>query len=93
MTSLSPNRFGLAMGITGVIFYVGCMLLMQMVSKETLILLANSLCHGMDMGSVILMDIPWWESALGMAEIFLLCLIFGYITAVLYNKLLRPQKK
>ena len=66
---------------------------MELVSRETFVLLANSLCHGMDMGSVIRMDIPWWESALGMAEVFLICLIFGYITAVLYNKLLRPQKK
>lgn len=90
MNSLSPKRLGLALGITGVLFYLGCILLMQSVDKETFMLLANSLCHGIDMGSIVRMDIPWWESALGMAGIFLLCWLFGYIMAVLYNRLFKP---
>mgnify|MGYP003651838106 CR=1 FL=1 len=93
MNSLSPKRLALALGITGVLFYLGCMLLMQLVDRETFMLLANSLCHGMDMGSIVRMDIPWWESALGMAGIFLLCWLFGYITAVLYNELFKSLNK
>lgn len=93
MNNLSPNRLGLALGITGVFFYVGCMLLMSILSKETFVLLANSLCHGIDMGPIIRMDIPRWESIIGITEAFLLCGMFGYITAFLYNKLLRPQNE
>ncbi|MDE3744120.1 hypothetical protein [Maribacter polysaccharolyticus] len=39
MNSLSPKRSGLALGITGVLFYLGCILLMQLVDRETFMLL------------------------------------------------------
>lgn len=92
MNKILPNKFGLSLGIAGAIFYVGCAVLMRIVSEETFVFLANNLCHGMDMTTIVRMDISLSESVLGIIEIFVLCWLFGVIAATSYNRMLKFQK-
>lgn len=66
---------------------------MLIVSEEELVFLANSLFHGVDMSSIIRMDIPVWENGLGILETFVLLWFFGFITAVLYYKITKTKNE
>jgi len=85
MTLIETRRFGLAWGLTGAILYLGCVLVMWTVGKESSILFFNSLLHGIDVSSIIRMDVPWWEMVMGVIEIFILGWLTGATIASIYN--------
>jgi len=85
MTLIETRRFGLAWGLTGAILYLGCVLVMWTVGKESSILFFNSLLHGIDVASIIRMDVPWWEVVMGVIEIFILGWLTGATIASIYN--------
>ncbi|WP_456462139.1 DUF5676 family membrane protein [Lutibacter sp.] len=87
MTQINVKKFSLASGITGVIIYIGCFLLMSILGKSTLIKLANTLFHGMDFSNILRMDIPIIETAIGIILSFIFWGITGYILAFVYNKI------
>ena len=72
MVQIHVKRFGFACGITGVILYLGCILLMATVGKDGTIIFFNSLLHGIDVSSVIKMDVPVTEALMGIAQTFIL---------------------
>lgn len=72
MNKLAPNKFGLAFGIESVLFYVGCILLMRILSDETLIVLTNSLIHRLDVSTLLRFDITILESLIGLIITFIL---------------------
>jgi hypothetical protein len=92
MEKLSIKRFGMAVGSTGAILYLGCMLLMVTVGQEGTIWFFNSLLHGLDTTSIIRMDVPFWQALLGIVQTFILGWLIGALIASIYNFGSNPKK-
>ena len=93
MKTINIKRFGAAFGITSALMYLGCVFVMWTVGKQTSILFFNSLMHGIDVTSIIRTEMPWWEMAMGLVEIFILGWLTGATIASIYNFGLDKQKK
>lgn len=89
MNSINIKKFGLAFGLTGAVSYVGCILLMATVGHAGAVSFFNSLFHGLDVSSIIRMNIPLWEAMIGIVQIFILSWLVGACIAVIYNVSLR----
>jgi hypothetical protein len=85
MQHINIKKFALAWGVAGVVFYLGCIILMSTVGREGTILFFNSLLHGFDTSAIIRMDVPWTESLIGLVEMFILGWLFGALIASFYN--------
>lgn len=85
MGVINIKRFGLAVGSTFALLYLGCMIVMATADKEGSIFFFNSLMHGIDVTSIIRMDIPLWEAGIGIIEIFILGWLTGASIAGIYN--------
>ena len=85
MYRLNIKKFGLALGLTGALLYLGCILVMATVGREGTILFFNSLLHGLDTSTIIRMDIPLWEAGLGLAQTFIITWLIGACVAGFYN--------
>lgn len=89
MNKLNSKKFGLSSAIVALIFYVGCVLSMQILGKEGITYLSNLLFHGVDFNSIIRMDISLKETLLGAIVTFFLWGAIGYLFAVIYDTLNR----
>ncbi len=85
MSHINVKKLGLAFGITGAILYIGCVLVMSTVNKQTAIFFFNSLLHGVDVTSILRVKMSWWEMILGIIEIFILSWLTGASIAAFYN--------
>ena len=85
MQSLDIKRFGFAVAVASGVSYLGCVLVMLTVPHETAINFFNSLMHGVDVTTIMRWDMPWWETILGVIEIFVLGWLFGALIACCYN--------
>lgn len=85
MNTINVRKFGLACGLTGILLYLGCIVLMVTVGHNGTITFFNSLLHGLDVTSIVRMDIPWWEAVIGMVETFILAWLIGACVAGIYN--------
>lgn len=85
MNAISIKRLGLAFGLTGVILYVGCVVLMASVGHEGTVNFFNSILHGLDTSSIVRMDVPLWEALIGIVETFILSWLIGACIAAFYN--------
>jgi hypothetical protein len=47
----------------------------------------NALAHGVNTASIIRMDIPWWESLIGLVATAVLAWLMGTCIAAIYNLL------
>lgn len=92
MDRINIKRFGMAWGITSSLLYLGCMLVMRSVGKEGSILFFNSLMHGIDVTTIIRMNMPWWEMLMGIIEIFIIGWLIGATIASIYNWGLKKTK-
>jgi len=85
MKTLSVNRFGMAVGGTAGLLYVGCALVMLIAGHEGTTYLFNSLLHGLDVSSIVRMEMSMWQTCIG----FLVTLLLGWLTgacvAWIYN--------
>lgn len=86
MERLNQKKFAVASGLTSVVVYLGCFLIMVVLGKDSLVKLSNLLFHGMDFSNIIRMDIPIAETLLGAVLSFLFWGILGYLLALIYNK-------
>lgn len=93
MKGINIRKFGLAMGTTGALLYLGCILLMLTVGHEGSIQFFNSLLHGLDVRPIIRMDIPYWEALLGIIETFVIGWLVGACIAGIYNFSLAVDKQ
>lgn len=93
MEAINIRSFGIAFGLTSALLYLGCMFVMWTVGKEASILFFNSLMHGIDVTSIIRTDMPWWEMAMGLVEIFIIGWLTGATIASIYNFGLGKQKR
>ncbi len=85
MQKLSPMRFGIAIGVAGAILYIVCMIFMAVVPNENVVWFSNSLLHGVDIKSVMRESVPLLQSLVGIGSTFVGGLIFGSLSACLYN--------
>ena len=85
METLNLRKLGLAMGLTGALLYIGCMLIMLVAGREGTIFIFNSFMHGLDTETIIRMDIPLIDSVLGLVATFVLGWMSGALIAFFYN--------
>jgi hypothetical protein len=91
MNTINIKKFGLACGLTGVLLYLGCIVLMVTVGHTGTITFFNSLLHGLDVSSIVRMDVPLWEAALGIIETFILAWLIGACLAAFYNMTMKNE--
>lgn len=82
---LNVKKFGLALGLTTSILYLGCGVLMLTVGHEGTVNFFNSILHGLDVSTIVRMNVPLWEVALGLIETFILGWLVGATIAAFYN--------
>lgn len=82
---LNVKKLGFATGITGALLYLGCMVVMFTVGHEGSVKFFNSLLHGLDVSTIMRMNIPLWEAGLGIIQTFILGWLIGVCIALLYN--------
>jgi len=58
---------------------------MMTVPQDVAIRFFNSLMHGVDVTTIMRSDMPLWEMALGVVEIFVVDWLFGAVIAGSYN--------
>lgn len=92
MKSIDVKKFGLACGLTGVLLYLGCIVLMVTVGRTGTITFFNSLLHGLNVTSIVRMDVPWWEAVIGIIETFILAWLIGACVAAFYNATIVKDK-
>ncbi len=85
MKHINIKKFGLAFGLTGALLYLGCAFSMITVGHAGTVKLFNSLLHGLDVTSVIRMDVPLWEAGIGLIETFIIGWLIGACIAAFYN--------
>lgn len=91
METLNIRKLGLALGLTGVLLYIGCMLVMLIAGREGTVFVFNSFMHGLNTETIIRMDVPWLETLIGLVATFILGWLTGVSIAFFYN--ISPQNK
>ena len=91
MENLSIKRFGMAVGTTVAILYLGCILLMLTVGKTGTVWFFNSLLHGLDTTSIIRVDVPIWEALIGIVQTFIIAWLTGALIAAFYNTQIKSR--
>jgi len=92
-TTINVKKFGLAVGLTGALLYVGCVLVMATVGHDGSVKFFNSLLHGLDVSAVLRMNVPLWEAVIGIIETSILGGLIGACIAGFYNALLFKKEK
>lgn len=85
MHDINVKKFGMACGLTGVLLYIGCIVLMITVGHDGTVRFFNNLLHGLDVTSIVRMEVPWSEAMFGIVETFILAWLVGACIAGLYN--------
>lgn len=85
MNAIHIRKFGLAVGLTWALLYLGCAIVMLTVGREGTALFFNSLLHGLDTAPIIRMDVPFYEFIIGLLESFVLGWLVGACVAGIYN--------
>lgn len=91
MNRIEVKKMGLAFGLTAALMYLGCMLLMVSVGHEGTVKFFNSLLHGIDVSSIVRMNMPLWEAGIGIIETFVLAWLIGACIAGFYNAALTKK--
>ncbi len=91
MNIINVKKFGFAVGLTGALLYLGCIIVMATVGHEGTINFFNSLLHGVDVSSIVRMNIPLWEACIGIVETFILGWLIGACIAAIYNSTLKSK--
>jgi hypothetical protein len=91
MNRINIKKFGLAFGLTGALLYTGCILLMATVGHAGTVKFFNSLLHGLDVSTIIRMNVPLWEAGIGIIETFILGWLVGACIAGFYNVTIKDK--
>jgi hypothetical protein len=84
-SEISANMLGASIGLTGVIFYLGCMITMATVPRDQSVKFFNSLLHGIDIELILRQSVRPGEIAIGIVTTFALGWIAGLLIANFYN--------
>ncbi len=93
MNHINIRKFGLAFGITGALLYFGCTVDMLTLGHNSTVKFFNTLLHGLDVSSVIRMNISLVEELLGLVQTFILSWLIGACIAAIYNVSLYQKRK
>ncbi len=85
MDKINSSRLGYAIGITGVVFYLGCVILMTVAGQDGTSWFFNSILHGLDVSTISQMHVPIGLSITGIILTFILGWIAGYLVGNIYN--------
>jgi hypothetical protein len=85
MDRLHVKKLGFALGFTGALIYLGCMIVMITAGQEGTIKFFNSLLHGLDATSIIRMDVSLREAFFGLIQTFIIGWLVGASIAAFYN--------
>ena len=85
MSHINIRKLGLAFGLTGALLYVGCAVVMLTLGHNSTVKFFNSLLHGLDVSSIIRMDIPLVEVLIGLVQTFIISWLIGACIAGIYN--------
>ena len=77
MNHFSIRKLELALGITGTLLYFGCAVVMLTLGHDSTVKIFNSLLHGLDVASIIRMDIPLVEVLPGLVQTFIISWLIG----------------
>lgn len=83
--TINVKKFGFATGLTGALLYLGCAVLMTTVGHDGTVKFFNNLLHGLDVSTIVRMDVPLWEFGIGMVTTFILAWLVGACIAGFYN--------
>ena len=83
--TINPIKLGHAVGATGVVFYLGCVLTCATVSHERALVFFSSLAHGIYFGPILRHNVPFGEVVLGIIGTFVLGWFAGAMIAAFYN--------
>lgn len=89
--NINVKKFGFAVGLTAALLYLGCVIVMATVGHDGTVKFFNSLLHGLDISSIVRMNIPLWEAFVGIAETFILGWLVGACIAAIYNSTLKSR--
>ena len=90
-TIISVRKFGIAVGLTGALLYLGCIIVMSTVGHESTVKFFNSLFHGLNVANIVRIDTPLWEACIGIVETFILGWLIGACIAAIYNSTLKSK--
>ncbi|MEZ5325859.1 MAG: DUF5676 family membrane protein [Verrucomicrobiales bacterium] len=85
LTRIDGRLLGLGVGMTGVVFYLGCIVTMSTVPREKSITFFNSLLHGIDVAPILRAEVSFFEVGLGIVSTFVLGWFAGAMIAGFYN--------
>ena len=85
MKLINIRKLGLAFGITGALLYFGCTLTMLILGHDSTVKYFNTLLHGLDVSSIIRMDVPLVEVLTGLVQTFIISWLIGACIAGIYN--------
>lgn len=88
---INVKKLGLAFGLTAVLLYTGCIILMATVGHDATVNFFNNIFHGVDVATIIRMDVPLWEAAFGLVQTFILFWLVGASLGAIYNLLTRKD--
>jgi hypothetical protein len=91
-TTINVKKIGFATGLTGALLYLGCAIVMATVGHDGTVKFFNSLLHGLDVSTIVRMNVPLWEAGLGIVETFVLGWLIGACIAGFYNALVYNKK-
>ena len=86
MEKLKPKIVGYALAIVAGIVSLACLLLI-LAAKEFAISLFGAMFHGIDLSQIITENITIVSAVLGLVEAVVIGFVFGWLFAVVYNKL------
>lgn len=91
-TTINVKKVGLATGLTGALLYLGCAIVMATVGHDGTVKFFNSLLHGLDVSTIVRMNVPLWEAGIGIVETFILGWLIGACIAAFYNAFVYNKK-
>ena len=93
MNHISIRKLGFAFGLTSALLYFGCVFIMLILGHDGTVKFFNTLLHGLDVSSIIRMEISPVEEILGLVQIFILSWLIGACIAGIYNVSFNKKSK
>ena len=87
MKQINVKKMGFACGLTGVLLYWGCIILMFTVGQQGTVNFFNNLLHGLDTTTVIKMNVSFVDAVMGLVQTFILFWLIGACISAFYNAL------
>lgn len=82
---LNPNRLGPAIAAAAGLFYLGCVSIMAIAGRATLVAFFDGLFHGLDLSPILMEHVSVWITLTGFINTIVLSWLFGALIAVVYN--------